>query len=359
MPAKIAVDAMGGDLGPCEAVAAVKEVLNAGDTLVPILLVGQQDVLSPLVRDAGLQSHPQLTIIHAADVITMEDKPLKALKTKKDSSMIRAIELVKSGEALAAVSCGNTGALMAGATLRLRTMNGVSRPALGAVIPREGGHFVLIDVGANPDARPEHVVHNAILGSNYARVILGLENPRVALLTIGTEEGKGNALIAETHENLRKLGSVINYTGPIEGFQVFRDEVDVVVCDGFVGNTLLKTWESLAKFITGMLRTELKKNPVRMAGAALAKGAFGALKERMNPDKYAGAPLLGVRGNILKTHGSSTRHAWANAIRAADKIVRQDLYQRMEQDIARANELTSFSAAPASTAPFATNPATN
>jgi phosphate acyltransferase len=314
-------------------------VLSSGDPVVPILLIGQQEVLGPLVAQAGLQGHPHLTIVHASEVITMEDKPLKALKTKKDASMVRAIELVKSGEARVAVSCGNTGALMAGATLRLRTMNGVSRPALGAVIPREGGHFILIDVGANPDARPEHIVHNAILGANYARVILGIKSPRVGLLTIGTEEGKGNALIAETHEQLRKIGSVINYHGPLEGFQVFRDEVDVVVCDGFVGNTLLKTWESLAKFITGMLRTELKKNPIRMLGATLAKGAFDALKDRMNPDRYAGAPLLGVKGNILKTHGSSTRYAWANAIRAAQKIIQQDLYQSMEQDIAKANEL--------------------
>ena len=346
MPARIAVDAMGGDLGPCEAVEAVKLVLTSGETIVPILLVGQQEVLNPLVAQAGLQGHPKLTVIHASEVITMEDKPLKALKSKKDSSMVRVIELVKSGEARVAVSCGNTGALMAGATLRLRTMNGVSRPALGAVIPRESGHFILIDVGANPDARPEHIVHNAILGANYARVILGIQSPRVGLLTIGTEEGKGNALIAETHEQLRKIGSVINYHGPLEGFQVFRDEVDVVVCDGFVGNTLLKTWESLAKFFTGMLRTELKKNPLRMLGATLAKGAFDALKDRMNPDRYAGAPLLGVRGNVLKTHGSSTRHAWANAIRAAEKIIQQDLYQRTEQDIAKANELLVFAPQP-------------
>ncbi len=355
MPARIAIDTMGGDLGPCEAVEAVKLVLNSGEATVPILLVGQQEVLTPLVTQAGLLGHPKISIVHASEVITMEDKPLKALKTKKDSSMLRAIELVKSGEASVAVSCGNTGALMAGATLRLRTMNGVSRPALGAVIPREGGHFILIDVGANPDARPEHIVHNAILGANYARVILGVASPRVGLLTIGTEEGKGNALIAETHELLRKIGSVINYHGPVEGFQVFRDEVDVVVCDGFVGNTLLKTWESLAKFITGMLKTELKKTPVRMLGALLAKGAFDALKDRMNPDLYAGAPLLGVKGNILKTHGSSTRHAWANAIRAAQKIIQQDLYQRMEQDIAKANELMVIST-PLSATPFVTTP---
>lgn len=330
---------MGGDLGPAEVVAAVKLALAEDQDLAPIVLVGQQEVLTPLVAEAGLSGSPRVSIVHASEVITMDDKPLKALKTKKDASMVRAIELVKSGEAKVAVSSGNTGALMAGGTLRLRMMNGVDRPALAAVIPREGGHFVLIDAGANPEAKPEHLMHNAILGADYARVILGLENPRVGLLTIGTEEGKGNALITETNELLKKINGVVNYVGPIEGFQVFRNHVDVVVCDGFVGNTLLKTWESLAKFITGMLKDELKQSPVRMAGAVLAKGAFSALKDRMNPDRYGGAPLLGVRGNILKAHGSSNRHAWASAIRAAGKIIRQDLYHRIEDDVAKANEL--------------------
>ena len=337
---------MGGDLGPAEVVEAVKLALSEDPGLAPILLVGQQEVITPLLASAGLVGSPRVSVVHASEVITMEDKPLKALKTKKDASMVRAIDLVKSGEAKVAVSSGNTGALMAGGTLRLRMMAGIERPALAAVIPRDGGNFILIDAGANPEARPEHLMHNAILGADYARVILGVENPRVGLLTIGTEEGKGNALITETNDLLKKINSVINYVGPIEGFQVFRNHVDVVVCVGFVGNTLLKTWESLAKFITGMLKDELKQSPVRMAGALLAKGAFAALKDRMNPDRYGGAPLLGVRGNILKAHGSSNRHAWASAIRAANKIIRQDLYHRIEDDVAKANALTQ-PAAPA------------
>jgi len=328
---------MGGDLGPAEVVEAVKLTLQEG--IDPIVLVGNQATLEPLLAQAGLSGHAHITIFHASEVITMDDKPLQALKRKKDSSMVRAIELVKNGEARVVISCGNTGALMAGGTLRLRMMAGVDRPALAAVIPRAEGYFILIDAGANPEARPEHLVHNAILGANYAKVILGLESPRVGLITIGTEEGKGNALVADTHEQLKKITSVINYVGPIEGFQVFRNTVDVVVCDGFVGNTLLKTWESLAKFITTMLKEELQQNPLRMTGALLAKGAFDALKSRMNPDRYGGAPLLGVRGNILKAHGSSNRHAIASAIRAAGKIIHQDLYHHIEQDVARANEL--------------------
>jgi glycerol-3-phosphate acyltransferase PlsX len=329
---------MGGDLGPSEVVAAVKLAL-ADDNLDPITLVGDQTLLESLLADAGLKGHPKISIVHASEVITMEDKPLQALKRKKDSSMIRAIDLVKNGEARVTISSGNTGALMAGSTLRLRMMSGVDRPALAAVIPRAGGHFILIDAGANPEARPEHLVHNAILGANYAKVIFGVAAPRVGLITIGTEEGKGNSLTAETHEQLKKISSVINYVGPIEGFQVFRDTVDVVVCDGFVGNTLLKTWESLAKFITTLLKEELQANPLRLGGALLAKGAFDALRVRMNPDTYGGAPLLGVRGNILKAHGSSNRHALVSAIKAAGKIIHQDLYHHIETDIARANAL--------------------
>src|SRR5207248_8281018 len=183
-------------------------------------------------REANLIRGSRLSVLHTSEVITMDDKPLHALKRKRDSSIVRAIELVKNREANAVVSCGNTGALMAGGTLRLRTMEGVARPALAAICPREGGHFVLIDAGANPEAKPEHLVHNAILGTHFCRVMLGVKLPRVGLMTIGTEEGKGNALITETNDLLRRTASLINYAGPIEGFHVFAEHVDVVVCDG-------------------------------------------------------------------------------------------------------------------------------
>ncbi|MGH7945913.1 MAG: phosphate acyltransferase PlsX [Opitutaceae bacterium] len=334
----IAVDAMGGDLGPVEVVAAVKLAL-AQPTLNPITLVGDEAILGPLVSQAGLARNSRLSIRHASEVITMEDKAVYALKRKKDSSMVRAIELVKNKEAGVVVSCGNTGALMACGTLRLRPMEGIARPALAAVCPRERGHFVLIDAGANPDAKPEHLVHNAILGSHYCRVMLGVNQPRVGLMTIGTEEGKGNALITETNDLLKRVGDLINYAGPIEGFHVFAEHVDVVVCDGFVGNIMLKSWESLVKFFSSMLKEELQANPLRATGALLSKGAFNALKERINPERYGGAPLLGLNGNILKAHGSSTRRAIKSAISAAHEIVRADMNQHIEADIARANEL--------------------
>lgn len=330
---------MGGDLGPAEVVAAVKLALHQYPALNPITLVGHEAELNPLIALAGLAQEQRLSVFHASEVVTMDDKPLNALKKKKDSSMVRAIELVKNGEAGVVVSCGNTGALMAGGTLRLRTMEGVARPALAAICPRQGGHFVLIDAGANPEAKAEHLVHNAIMGSHYCRVMLGIKSPRVGLMTIGTEEGKGNALITETHDLLRRVGDVVNYAGPIEGFHVFAEHVDVVVCDGFVGNIMLKSWESLVKFFSSMLKEELQANPLRAAGALLSKGAFNALKERINPERYGGAPLLGLNGHILKAHGSSTRYAIKNAIRAANEIIKADLNQQIEADVARANLL--------------------
>jgi glycerol-3-phosphate acyltransferase PlsX len=339
-PGRIAVDAMGGDLGPSEVVAAVKLALAHNAGLNPITLVGDEALLGPILAHQGLKCGERLSVLHAPEVITMEDKPLHALKKKKDSSMVKAIELVKSGEAKVVVSCGNTGALMACGTLRLRTMDGVARPALAAVVPRQGGHFILIDAGANPESRPEHLLHNAILGSHYCRVVLGVSSPRVGLMSIGTEDGKGNALITETNELLKKVDGIIRYAGPIEGFQVFAEHVDVVVCDGFVGNIMLKSWESLEKFIRSLLREELGANPLRKTGALLSKGAFAAMKERINPERYGGAPLLGLRGNILKAHGSSNRNAIRSAIRAAGEIIKADMNHRMETDIARANELT-------------------
>jgi phosphate acyltransferase len=258
---------------------------------------------------------------------------------------MRGIELVKNGEAVAAVSCGNTGSLVAAGILKLRTLEGLDRVALAPVVPHVDGYFVLIDAGANPEARPEHLLHNAVLGSHYARIELGCENPRVGLLTIGTEEGKGNLLITETNEALKRLGSLVNYVGPIEGFHLFSNQVDVVVCDGFVGNICIKSWESLAKFIFGELRGQLMANPLRAAGAFLGRGAFEALRHRINPERYGGAPLLGLKGNLIKAHGSSNRQSWKNAIRIANEAIQHDLNHRIEVDVALANEILHQSAA--------------
>jgi len=339
-PSRIAIDAMGSDLGPSEIVAGAALAIKTLNDLDPIILVGDEARLKPPLAAAGLSNHPQISIRHASQVIEMRDRPLQALKRKRDSSMVRAIELVKTGEAKVVVSCGNTGSLMAGGTLRLRTLDGIERPALAMVIPNQTRHFILIDAGANPSAKPEHLVHNAILGSHYARVALGgTARPRVGLLSIGTEEGKGNELVTETHELLKRLDSLIDYKGPIEGFHVFDNAVDVIVTDGFTGNVLLKTSESLFKLLSGYLREELTKNVIRSFGAFLSKGAFFAMKEQLSPDNYGGAPLLGLKGSILKAHGSSNRTAIMHAIRVAHEMIAANFNQHIIADIETANNL--------------------
>jgi phosphate acyltransferase len=341
----IAVDAMGGDLGPAEVVAAVQLALQKVPRLKNVILVGDEAQLKPEVDRLGLGKNRAVTIHHASEVISMDDKPLQAIKRKKDSSMVRAIELVKEGRAKVLLSCGNTGSLMAGGTIKLRTLEGVDRPALASVIPNQKGHFILIDAGANPEARPEHLVHNAILGSIYCRIALGIDFPRVGLLTIGTEEGKGNELTHQTHDLLKRTKSLINYCGPIEGFHVFDNQVDVVVCDGFVGNILLKTCESLFHTLKDYLKFELTRTPIRKLGALLAMGAFKEMKAQLNPDSYGGAPLLGLRGNILKAHGSSNRIAIMNAIRIGTEMVAHHMNDHIIEDVAKVNQLIESSKA--------------
>jgi glycerol-3-phosphate acyltransferase PlsX len=271
----------------------------------------------------------------------MDEKPIQSLKQKKDSSLVRTIELVKAGSCSAAVSCGNTGSLMACGTIKLRPMVGVERPALGTVCPSVERPFILLDAGANPASKPEHLVHYAILGSHYCREVLGRTSPRVGLLSIGTEESKGNELVTLTNEYLKKLADIIHYIGPIEGFQVFDDQADVIVCDGFTGNILLKTCESLFHALKRIVKNEFTRNPYRMLGAFLSRGAFEDVKNHLNPDRFGGALLLGLRGNVLKAHGSSNRHAVMNAIRIASEIVAHDMNTLAREDIARANDLIS------------------
>ncbi len=337
---------MGGDLGPSEVVEGLAAALKELPDLSEVILVGDEAVLNPLLAEKGLKGDPRVSVLHASEVVGMDDKPIAALKQKKDSSMVRALELVKEGRAKLVLSCGNTGALMAGGTIKLRPMPGVERPALASVLPRPSGPFILIDAGANPEATPEHLVHNAVLGSVYARAVLGIQNPRVGLLTIGTEEGKGTEKINATHSLLKKLEGLINYTGPVEGFQLFEDHVDVVVCDGFTGNVLLKGLESVFHMLKSFMTRELKRTPVRVLGAVLSMGAYRQLKKEISPERHGGAPLLGLRGLVLKAHGSSNRNHIRNAIRIGLGAVRADISELAQADIARANDLIRAGAAP-------------
>ena len=334
----IAVDTMGSDKGPTEFIRGLLYAVEELELDCRFILVGKQRLLQRLLQVRPLKTGTALVEIHdASEVIGMDEKPIQALKSKKNASMPQAIELLREGSADAVVSCGNTGALMAGGTLRLRPLEGIERPALATIIPTRKKPSVLIDVGANPESTPRHLAHNAVLGSNYASAALGLEKPRVGLLTIGTEDGKGTSRINDTHQLLKQIDGIIHYTGLIEGFQVFDGAVDVIVCDGFLGNILLKSSEALFSFIGSTIKEELVRNPKRMIGAALSKSAFRDMRTRLSPDQHAGAPLLGIKGNILKSHGSSNYIAIANALRIARELVAHDMIDTIRGDIASAN----------------------
>lgn len=336
LPHTLAIDVMGSDRGPSEIILGISEALRDRDDF-GVLLVGDQSVIHRELQKLHIDQDPRLEIVHASEVIGMDEKPVHSLRAKKDASVIRAIELVQEGKAGAILGCGNTGALMAGSTLKLRTMEGVERPVLVTVIPTFDRYIVMADVGANPNTTPIQMVHNAILSSDYAVRVLGIEHPRIGLLTIGTEEGKGNELTLTTHEYLKQLKGIIHYSGLIEGFQVFEGAVDIVLCDGFVGNVLLKTLESLVTQLKGYLKGELKKNPVRLLGAFLAKGAFEALKVRLNPEQYGAASLLGLRGKVLKSHGSSKHGAIRSGIRMAVALMGEGSENSSQRKILEAN----------------------
>ena len=259
---------MGGDMGPSEAVAAAALAFKDGiigpeDTLV---LVGHEDNLRMLASDHRALKNSRVLFRQAASIVAYDDAPMAVLKSKRDSSMVIALEMLKAGEVDAVVSTGNTKALVAAGTIKVRPMEGAERPALAAIMPRREGHFIMLDVGANPEATPAQLLHNAVLGSIYAQSALGIARPRVGLLTVGTEEGKGGPRINRTHALLKAMGDRIHYVGPVEGFDVFGDACDVVVTDGFTGNIILKTLEGLVYMVRDMVGSKVKSNPVYLAG---------------------------------------------------------------------------------------------
>ena len=266
----------------------------------------------------------------------MDESPAQAVRRKKDSSIGRAVDLVKQGKADAVVSAGNTGAVVVAAQLKLRTLEGVERPAIAAVMPTANRPVVLVDAGATIDCTPKLLTQFGIMGSVYAETILGAGEPIVGLLSIGGEDIKGNEI---TKEAFKKLGaSGLNFAGNVEGRDVFEGETDVVVCDGFVGNVVLKTGESIAVAIGHWMKHEFKRNPVRILGALLLKGALRAMKKRLDPETYGGAPLLGVNGVCIITHGSSSSRAIYHAIRVAGESVHHHLNETIIRKIAAMGE---------------------
>jgi glycerol-3-phosphate acyltransferase PlsX len=321
--ARIAVDAMGGDRGPDEIVAGALEARHDG---VEPLIVG----------DAGLDTRG-LDLIPAADVIGMHDKPAEAVRAKPDSSLVVAVRAVAEGRAEAVVSAGNTGAMLAAGLLELRRIPGVMRPAIAVPIPAERGPSVLLDAGANADARPEHLLQFATMGSVFSREILGVEHPKIRLLSIGEEREKGNQLTLEAHELL--AASDLDFAGNTEGRDILRGAADVVVTDGFTGNVVLKTLEGTIRTILDALRAEITATPRGQLGGLLIRPAARRLRHRLDPDTYGGAYLLGLRGLAVVAHGNSSRTAIASAVRLAARGVDHNVVGRLEASLSQQTQV--------------------
>ena len=335
---RIAVDVMGGDHGCGVVIEGANRALQNDPRISTLYLVGDRTEIHAALPHRGFRTH-RVRVVHASEVLTMDDKPTAALRKKKDCSIARAVELVHDGKADAVISLGNTGSIFAAATLKLGRIPGVDRGAIATVIPTPDHHFVLLDAGANIECKPQHLAHYAVMGSIYAREVLGCKNPRVGIISVGTEASKGNELTLEAFKLCEQLD--LNFIGNVEGHDFFRNRVDVAVCDGFGGNVVLKTCESLALAMFSLLKRELTANPRRQLGALLAQNAFRAIKKRMDPEGFGGAPLLGFNGVVMKAHGSARERAIANAIRITAENVQHQVNQIIAQEIARANERLS------------------
>lgn len=328
---RIALDAMGSDDFPAVEVAAAISAARGGHD---VILVGAEPRIRPWLRDArGLS----LEIVHASEVIGMDESPVAAARSKRDSSLRRCFDLVEEGKAQAVVSAGNSGAVMATALLTVGRVPGVERPAIATVFPTTTGSSVLLDIGANVDCRPSQLAQFAVMGATYARRVLGLEQPRVALLSNGTEEGKGNEALRETHALLKR--SSLAYVGQLEGRDLFAGRADVLVCDGFVGNVVLKSMEGAAEAFLGFMRAEIARSPFGRLGAWLLRPSLRALRRRLDYAEYGGAPLLGVAGAVVICHGASSSRAVENAIHVAARLCAQGLVPALAAELARHADL--------------------
>ncbi|HLZ52899.1 MAG TPA: phosphate acyltransferase PlsX [Verrucomicrobiae bacterium] len=332
---RIAVDVMGGDHGCGVVIEGVRRALEENKKITALYLVGDQARIHAALPARGFRDH-RVRVVHTSEVVEMEDKPASALRKKRDSSIARAAELVHEGKADALVSLGNTGGIFAAATFKVGRIPGVDRGCIATVIPRQGNEFVLLDAGANIECKPVHLAQFAVMGSIYSREILRRRNPRVGVLSIGREDSKGNELTLEAFKLCQRLD--LNFIGNVEGHDLFKDHVDVVVCDGFVGNIVLKTCESLAVAMFSMLKRELMNSAQRQIGAFLSKGAFHAIRRRMDPEVYGGAPLLGFNGLVFKAHASARERAVASALQITADAVQHHVNEIIAREIAHANE---------------------
>jgi len=324
MALHIALDAMGGDRGPEELVSGA--IMAACGSDVEISLFGDQDRLGSILATHS-SSSSRIHLVHASQVVGMDESPFDAIRKKKDSSIMKAFALHKEGKVDAVVSAGNSGATLAAAIKSLGRLENVSRPGIAGIFPTLKGPVVMMDVGANVDCRSHHLFQFGVMAAAFSQVLFGLDRPRVGLLSIGEEGGKGNALVKKSHELFQQ--SSLNYIGNVEGRDTFQGDVDVMVCDGFVGNVCLKLSEGLAEAVMGMLGEEISKSFKAKLGYLLAKDAFVSFKKRVDYAEYGGAPLLGIRGNAIVCHGRSNAVAIKNAIRVASEMARNKVNDRI------------------------------
>ena len=340
MPSVIALDAMGSDRRPKPEIEGA--IQAARHYNVRVLLVGPETTLeAELARYPAISGLP-IEIVHASEVIRMDDKAVQAVRSKRDSSMRVGLRLVRERRAVGFVTAGNTGAAMAAAKMVLGAIPGVDRPALAAVFPTATGNVAtLLDVGANVDCKPHNLEQFAVMGDIYFRTMFGTRRPRVGLLSIGEEEGKGNDLTRESFQLLRQLP--LNFVGNVEGRDLYNGRVDVIVADGFVGNVALKISEGLANLVRYTLKESLKATITRQVGYLLSRSAFADFKKRLDHTEYGGAPLLGVKGVCFITHGSSNANAIKNAIRVAAEFAQSGINEKIEKELASIQAATLVS----------------
>jgi glycerol-3-phosphate acyltransferase PlsX len=330
MEITLAIDAMGGDHGTHVTIPAALQALKADDQL-NIILVGLSDEIEAELKARKAVTNSRLRIHHTSEVVAMDEQPQSALKNKKDSSMRVAINLVKSGEASACVSAGNTGALMATARYVLKTLPGIDRPAIAGIFPSRKGKTYILDLGANTDCTPEQLLQFAVMGSMLVSCVEHKEKPSVGLLNIGSEDIKGNEVVKRTGELLRQ--SHLNFYGNVEGNDIFKSTTDVVVCDGFVGNITLKASEGLAQMMGRFLAEEFKRNWLTKIMGLVAMPVLKAFKNRMDPRNYNGASFLGLRGIVVKSHGGADSVAFLNAIHTAVEESRSGVLKRISEQL--------------------------
>jgi phosphate acyltransferase len=331
MDIRVAIDCMGGDHGPHITVPASVDFLRQNPE-TDVILVGLADVIHAELKAIKADPGPRLRVHAASEVVTMDEAPALALRGKRDSSMRVAINLVKSGEAYAAVSAGNTGALMAMSRFVLKTLPGIDRPAICTVLPTIKGHTYMLDLGANVDCTPEHLLQFAVMGSVLVSSVENKNRPSIGLLNIGEEDIKGNEVVKQAAELLR--ASSLNFYGNVEGTDIYKGTTDVVVADGFVGNVALKTSEGLAQMMSTFLRREFKRNLLTRTAALFALPVLNAFKRRVDHRQYNGASLLGLRGIVIKSHGSADRFAFRRAIERGAEEVRTGLLRHLSERLA-------------------------